>query len=533
MLKINAFFTAISIGLGGYVATACAGPWLSMGGAEQPYATFATKSDIELLAAYGFIQAPLLAWPIPWENIGPLLLSPRSKEKLPQAPPYVQQIYFRVLSQYQQATQTPLQGSAYTSGGYRINPFRTFEFQPRSPVDTGFEVEQQGIDWAGKLAINYGQYKDLTEPVHLDNTYLYGFFGNWGVGVDKMPRWWGPGYSESMILSANAPPLPALTIQRMRADPIDWLPWIGPWSFTTSLSVGGSDAPIANPLIWLANLSFRPLESLQFSISRAAFFAGETRPLNAMMLKNLLTVNDNCSPEREGAYYCNKYSPGTEHWELSATWNLFNQWGIPASLYLQTIFNDRVPYTSAPWLYKLSPILPPVPGRTAFLTGASTWFPFKQGLLRLYTEFEYTYQYVYFFWGEFARNIYGYSQYPYMYHGKLLGSSLGGETSSYTIGGIFSELNGNSDTIMARFLQLNGLGARGGVGYPFLKKDVVWLSIGRTITLPKSLGQLSGQLAYLKALSGATVKNTPIRAKSSSINLTSSPSAFIVWSKHF
>ena len=492
-----------------------AGPWLY----QTPYSgesMMAIKSDVDLLVSYGFIKTPVTTWPIAWVNIGPPLLTDDAKKKIKTSPRAVQLAYQRILVKYNAASSEALEGSAYASGGSKINPFRTFEWQPRSDAEGGFALEKQNSKVAANLALNYGKYDDLTHDVHLDNSYLYLFLGNWAVGVDKMNRWWGPGYSDSMILSNNPPPLPTLTLQRMKAEAFEskWLRWIGPWTLTTSLSVGGNDVPESHPLIWLTNLSLRPFESLQVSVSRVAFFAGETRPVNSRMLWNLAIVNDNCDSTRDGREYCDKYSPGTEHWEMTLDWDMYQALNVPANLYLQTIYNDRVPHSSAPWLYP--GFRPPVPGRTAFLAGANTWFSINNALVRLYAEFEYTYQYVYYFWGQFAHNIYGYSIYPYSYKGKLLGSPLGGEAMGYTLGGVINEENGTSDTFSVRYLRLNEDSYRG-YGYPFLKQKALWFSVGKAFTLPHNLGQLSGQLGYLKSVEGQGLK--------------SAASGFVVWSR--
>ena len=161
---------------------------------------------------------------------------------------------------------------------------------------------------------------------------------------------------------------------------------------------------------------------------------------------------------------------------------------------------------------------PPIPARTAFLAGTSTWFSVKNQLLRLYAEFEYTHQYAYYFWGEFVNNIYG-GDYPYVYYDKVIASALGSEATGYTLGGIFNETNGSSDSFMVRYLKLNQYGFAEDAGYPFNRQNVLWLSINRSFTLPQDLGRLSGQLAYLQSLEGSGLK--------------SSPSAYIAWTKTF
>jgi hypothetical protein len=490
---------------------AFSGPWLTPSSPWPGAANLATKSDIDLLSSYGFIKAPVLTWPIAWDNIGPSLLSPTSKKQIKTAPSYVQQTYFRVLSQYREAMGRSVQTSAYLSGGSNINPFRTFEFQPRGDFNGGVSSEKQGEKWAAKLAVNYGNYNDLTKNVHLDDSYFYGFLGNWGLGFDKMNRWWGPGYSDTMILSANAPPLPTFTIQRMQAKPFQskWLRWIGPWSLTTSLSVGGEDAKhvvIQHPLIWLTNLSFRPIESLQFSLSRNVFFAGETRPLNWGMMQNLVTFQDNIGM----GGVVSKEEPGTEHAEATVQWSPKNVFPTPTTFYLQTIFNDAYGF------YNHRVV---IPWRTSFLLGASSIFPIHENSLRLF-------QNGWWLWnksgGHIITNIYGYSIYPYYYYGKIIGSPLGGETKALSLGAIYSQLNGNSYTFLIRFLGLNEFNAQNILGYPGSRQNILWLSIGRSFVLPQNVGELSGQLGYLKAV-------TPPEGP----GFKSAPSAFLTWSKKF
>ncbi|WP_165481112.1 capsule assembly Wzi family protein [Legionella impletisoli] len=501
-----------------FSSLAFSGPFLYV----NPYDatdSMAIKNDIDLLADYGLISAPVLTWPLPWKSIGSSLLSTESELTVKEAPSFVQLAYFRVLARYKKALSRAWSPGVFISGGSKLNPFRTFQWQPRSDFEVGGSLEKQNQRIAANLAVNYGKYADVTGDVHLDSSYFYLFLGNWGIGVDKMSRWWGPGFTDSMILSANAPPLPTLTLQRMGADAFEtkWLSWLGPWLFTTSLSVGGDDVPIAHPLIWLTNVSLRPLQSLQLSFSRVSFFAGETRPLNQRMLWNLIKVDNNCNSLTQGQEYCNKYSPGTEHWEFTMDWNLNKTFNFPANLYLQTIFNDRVPYSYAPWLYR-SGFNPPIPGRTAFLAGSNIWFPLKKALVRLYGEFEYTFQHVYYFWGPMVPQIYGYSKYPYVYYGKNIGSSLGDEAMGYSLGGIINESNGTSDTFLIRYIKLYYFYYQNPVE-EYLRDKVLWVSLGKTFPLPNQFGQVSTQLGYLSNLKGVRYK--------------SSTSGFLVWSKKF
>ncbi|OGV25873.1 MAG: hypothetical protein A3F18_02860 [Legionellales bacterium RIFCSPHIGHO2_12_FULL_37_14] len=506
-----------------------AGPWFVPSEAWESSATLSSKSDVALLAHYGLIKAPILTWPLAWTDIGPSLLSSTAKKRIKKAPFAVQLAYGRILSQYYTAIeQQKIKPSAYVSGGQHINPFRTIDYQPRANFQGGVALEGQNKHLAIKAAVDYGEYDDATLNAHVDDSYAYLLFGNWALGFDKLNNWWGPGYSSSMIYSSNPPPLAKFTFRRNQSLPFEtkWLSWIGHWSITTSLSRGGPNVPEPYPLIWMLNLAARPLQSLQLSLSRNSLFAGEKRPVNWTMIGNLITADDNCDPSIYGQEYCARNTPGNEIWELTGDWDWYQTFKIPANLYLQTTFNDRIPSNSYMWVYNawhaIFPKLnPPIPARTAFLAGASTWGSMYDQLLRLYFEFEYTHQYAYYFWGEREYDIYG-GSYPYVYYGKLIGSTLGSDATGYTVGAILNETNGNTDSILIRYVKLNQVGTYNQIlnwGYPFHKQDLLWLSFNRSVDLTKNLGRLSGQLGYIQSLNGSGLKT--------------SPSFYLVWTKGF
>jgi len=493
-----------------------AGPWLLPG-------DLSVKSDIDLLADAGYIKAPVMTWPIAWVNIGPSLLSPDNQHKIQTAPEDVQLAYQRILTLYNANTQLNVpQYTTTVSGSTNLNPFPTFQTQPRADFEPEASAAYQTADLAADLDMSYynSANQDATNPVHFDNSYAYAFPGNWAVGVDKMDRWWGPGYSDSMILSQNAAPLPTITVQRMEADPFEtkWLSWIGPWTLTSSLSEDGPayysyPTGVDDILYWFTNISFRPLESLQFDVSRNVLFSGSQRPMNGQMFLNLITVQNSWNTST------GNNAPGSETWEIGTKWSLAPVFNIPMSLYQQTIFNNDI--ASASSLY--------VPDYTTLLLGTNFWLHSVLGTFTTYGEFEYSVQKKWWFWGSPAAsfpgtnivpNIYG-GQYPYTYYNNLFGSPLGSEAQGYTLGEILNETNGNSDTATLRFLRLNmyNWGVAGTPGYPFQKQDVIWASVGRTQMLPYHLGSLSGQLGYLKSVEGS--------------GLASGPSTTLTWSESF
>lgn len=490
-----------------FAATAFAGPWLLPG-------NLGVKSDIDLLADAGLIKAPVMTWPIAWVNIGPELLSPETKAKLPKEPAAVQEAYQRIVTLYQQSYQPyKIQTAAYASGSNKLNPFRTFQYQPYADFATGVSAAYQMSHFADSLNISYynAPNQSYSPYAHIDNSYAYFLLGNWAIGFDQFNRWWGPGYSDSMILSSNAEPFPALGIQRMDAEAFKtkWLHWIGPWSVSSVVS-----EDYANSMMWFTNIEFRPLESLQFEVSRNIIFGGDnTNASQGDLLQYVFTGTFSGSWPGTDPSPSPVTMPGTQAVDIGTTWSLLPVFKIPLTFYQQTLFNDFLgPY-------------PVIPDCTDFLLGSSYTTNVHPGILRIYFEYEYNIENQYYWWGSRggtlpAPNTYG-GPYPYTYYGNILSSSLGSEGIGYTLGAILNENDGDSDNAMIRFLEPNSQswGISGTPGYPFAQQNIIWASVGRTMILPHHIGQLSPQIGYIFIVSG--------------VGMQPGLSATFTWSKNF
>ncbi|OGT43147.1 MAG: hypothetical protein A3F13_05280 [Gammaproteobacteria bacterium RIFCSPHIGHO2_12_FULL_40_19] len=496
-------------------SSALAGPWLLPG-------NLSVKSDIDLLADAGLIKAPVMTWPIAWVNIGPELLSPETKAKLPTEPESVQLAYQRIVTLYQKSYQPyKSQQGAYIAGSNRLNPFPTFQYQPYAKFANGISTAYQMKHFAESANISYysAPNQSYSNYVHIDNSYADLLLGNWAIGFDQFNRWWGPGYSDAMILSQNAEPFPALGIQRMHAEAFKtkWLHWIGPWSVSSVVSENGSSyyrypVSVDNDLFWFTNISIRPFQSLQLDVSRNVLFAGTQRSMTWPMFDNLVTGQD---------AYVNGLSvrdaPGSEEWDIGGKLNLESLLHIPVSLYQQTTFMADYPIQVSSSHYLR------LPDYTTFLLGGSTSTQIKSDTLRIYAEYEYNItRYWWWMWKIACPDPYGNGQYPYTYYNKLLGSPIGSEGIGYTLGAILNENEGASDNVMIRFLQPNSLGWGTVVTptYPFAKQDIIWLSLGRTFVL-HHLGLLTPELGYLITFNRTTGA------------LPTGFSATITWSKKF
>jgi hypothetical protein len=134
------------------------------------------------------------------------------------------------------------------------------------------------------------------QDIRFDGSDISIRWGNWLFSANQIDRWWGPGYEGSLILSTNARPMPALSLDRIRSEPFDFpvLRWLGPWRFSTFFGLGEQHRDdVGRPLFMGMRLSFKPSSYLEFAMSRSAQFCGRHRECDIGTFGRMLIGQDN------------------------------------------------------------------------------------------------------------------------------------------------------------------------------------------------------------------------------------------------
>lgn len=134
------------------------------------------------------------------------------------------------------------------------------------------------------------------QGIRFDGTNIGVRWGNWLFSANQIERWWGPGKDGSLILSNNARPMPAISLDRVRSLPVDLpiLRWLGPWRFNGFLGLmenGRTD--VDRPVFMGMRLSFKPAPIFEFGLSRSAQFCGQGRKCSLGTFGRVLIGRDN------------------------------------------------------------------------------------------------------------------------------------------------------------------------------------------------------------------------------------------------
>jgi len=267
------------------ISAAHADPWL-------PPGDLAVRHDVELLADVGVLKGPTTTWPLSWGDIANGLAEANVATLGVAERAALLRLQQRVKEEKRTDGISPEFRMAIA--GDEPRRLRTFEATPREKGEL-----QTGVAWTG-LRMSYRiQGTVVSDPkddqnLRVDGSYVGGAAGNWMFAASAMDRWWGPGWGSSLILSSNARPIPALTVNRNLSEPphARWLHWVGPWSATIMMGQLEHDRDVPDALFFGARFAFRPVPSLEIAVSRTAQWCGEDRPCDLGTFWDLLVGND-------------------------------------------------------------------------------------------------------------------------------------------------------------------------------------------------------------------------------------------------
>ncbi len=288
----------------------------------------ALRNDIQLLADAGVIDAPITGWPIFLAGIAV------DSGTIAALDPATAAAFRRVFPSREPHILPSLD---FSLGGIsQPDRLRGFASLPRASDEVSARLAWE----RGRIALDVRATR-VSDPVdgkenRLDGSYIGIAIGNWFVSASATDRWWGPGWDGSMILSNNARPIPAISVQRREARPasIRWLRWAGPWTTQFIMGQMESNRHIPRTRFFGWRIGFKPLPRLEIGLSRTAQWCGDGRPCGADTFIDLLSgIRDNPGPDDPN-------EPGNQlaGFDLRYSFRVLDQ---PVAFYTQWIGEDE------------------------------------------------------------------------------------------------------------------------------------------------------------------------------------------------
>jgi hypothetical protein len=320
----------IAVGVIAYLAgqgAVQAEPWIDT---RDPW----LRGDIERLAQAGLISVPINTWPLMWAS----LVNDLETVEVNDIPTQLHGTLGRVLYAGKNATRSnQSHRSVSVSVATESQTLRHYGDSSREGAELRMRSTGLTDHMAYNLELTHSHDPWDGDKTNYDNSYFGFVLGNWIGLIGNIEKWWGPGWSSSIMLSNNARPTPGLTLHRNYSDPFELKPlkWLGPW--TTNLFISKLDDKrfIDSAKLVGLTLGFRPTPSLEINLRRTAQWGGEGRPQG---LKNFIKliggVSDNCF-----TVDCRASEPGNQLAGYDISWAV--PW-LNTTVYGQKIGEDEI-----------------------------------------------------------------------------------------------------------------------------------------------------------------------------------------------
>jgi hypothetical protein len=409
-LKLLAFFFVIFNS-----STLLAEPFLS------PHSPF-MRHEIRLLQDYGFINSNINTWPL---NLGGMN-SGNAKGN------WTHDLLGGKLKSESRSGWASTKSKISISDNHFIS--RSFGNDPRGGFSTGFETSWMNDRFAAKLSLlalydvknDWKGRKD--EGIKLDGSYIAARLGNWSASLGQVDRWWGPGWDGSLILSNNARPMPAISLDRRIAEPFDnkWLSWIGPWSFHSFIGQMEKERTVPNPYLWGMRVEFAPavVKGLEVGLFRVMQLGGDGRPEGFSTWVDAFLSQDNYGANT--GLNNRSDEPGNQLAGIDFRWKVLDS---PFAIYGQLVGEDEDKF---------------LPNCLIFQYGVEAWKDFSSGTGRLFFEYA---DLTSTWWTDDDRryNItYNHHIYNdgYRYKGRSVGHWADTDSQIFSLGGLFQYNSG-------------------------------------------------------------------------------------------
>lgn len=425
-------------------ASAGAGePWLAPGDLQA-------RHDVELLVDSGLMNIPISEWPISVADLAQALskIEGDPAETTGASKPVLTRAQSAALSRLQALMNTDTVAFFEARAAARPEELRTFWNEPRDVYEGAVGVAGfVGDHFGGRLEVAVVDSPADGDNFRADGSYVAALWGNWVITLGAQDRWWGSGWENSLILSNNARPVPAIAIDRARSTPFEskWLSWIGPWRLTTFLGYMDEErGDYDHPLLFGFRVTARPfpqwIDGLEIGLERTAQFCGEGRSCDWSDFWNLWWGNDNC-----GENVSCKDEPGNQ----LAGWNL--RWASPIGSWPYAIFWQHTGETIDNNI--------PRPYRSFDLYGAEIWGEFESGTSwRADVEVANTLcggtQNGQKLWDcAYNNGVFDAEGYRYKY--RVMGASMDGDGLQYAARFLMVPASGSTWNFMVRYTELN------------------------------------------------------------------------------
>lgn len=104
-------------------------------------------------------------------------------------------------------------------------------------------------------------------------------FDSWEIEIGRDSMWWGQGYTGTLVLTDNAPPLDMIKLSNPTSIILPWyFSYLGPFKYAFFCGVLEEDRDFSQPFYSGERIDFKPTPNLEIGMGQTFLFGGEGAP---------------------------------------------------------------------------------------------------------------------------------------------------------------------------------------------------------------------------------------------------------------
>ena len=214
------------------------------------------------------------------------------------------------------------------------NAVRFIDDNRKSKSSFAYSIKFKTKTFAGKLKISREEDFLLNKKFFLDGSHLSFTTVNTIFGIGIFDRWWGPTHDNNLILSNYARPSPGVFLTSLKGLEFkNFFNILGKINYSFFINRLESDRHVSKANLLGGRLTFIPINSLTFGVTRTLMFGGGGRPNDLNTLWKAIIGQDNVNAAS------GEIDPSNQQagWDLKYDFNLGDKL---LSTYIQNIGED-------------------------------------------------------------------------------------------------------------------------------------------------------------------------------------------------
>ena len=163
------------------------------------------------------------------------------------------------------------------------------KFRSTDKGNSSINLKYGNSNFSSQISLNFNGYHQYT----FDKSYVSYRMGIATFGIGTIDRHWSFSDKSSLILSSNARPLEAVSLNLKNKFNVNWLPKVSSWSLDIFNGSNKQSKKGKDSMLFGSRLIITPFKNFDFELIQTSQYGGDETKINSSTIGSILLGNSN------------------------------------------------------------------------------------------------------------------------------------------------------------------------------------------------------------------------------------------------